>query len=210
MSANSLSIRLTLTTCLTPRNHSAFSNTAQPLYSVSFCDSSVFSYLRRGTASAQVVCIAALQPDGISQRRLSRLILSITKGYNMAYQQQDKTPANWVITKVLDNNVTLKVSDKGAIMLRSTHDDKFIACFLGSQAEQIVNASGDMANMLVSEEYKALIEAKAKNKEKAYLEKQVATHILKAQKMAQAAIDALVATGLSKEQAQAILTPKAG
>ena len=83
----------------------------------------------------------------------------------MAYQQQDKTPANWIMTQVLDNNVTMKVSDKGAIMLRSTLDDKFIACFQAKQAETIVNASGDMANMILSEEYKALLENKAKNKQ---------------------------------------------
>lgn len=122
--------------------------------------------------------------------------------------QPTESKANWIKTQVLENNVTMSVSDKGSVMFRQTDSNKFIACFQANVCETIVNVSGDLANLLVSEEYKQLLEDKAKNKQKAYLQKQVATHILKAQQMAQAAIDALKASGLSEEQAKAILQGK--
>jgi len=126
----------------------------------------------------------------------------------MTFQPKQESKANWIKTQVLENNVTMFVSDKGSVMFRQTDNNKFIACFQANLCETIVNVSGDLANLLVSEEYKQLLENKAKNKEKAYLQKQVATHILKAQQMAQAAIDALKASGLSEEQAKAILQGK--
>lgn len=124
--------------------------------------------------------------------------------------QPTESKANWIKTTILENNVTMSVSDKGSVMFRQTDNNKFIACFQANVCETIVNVSGDLANLLVSEEYKTLLEDKAKNKQKAYLQKQVATHILKAQAMAQAAIDQLKASGMTEEQARALLTPKAG
>ena len=118
---------------------------------------------------------------------------------------QQKSTANWVKTQVLDNNVTVSISDKGSIMFRQTDNNRFLFCFQQRDAETIVNLSGDLANILVSDEYKAIVENKAKNKEAAYLQKKVATHILKAQQMAQAAIDALKASGMTEEQAKQVL-----
>ena len=127
----------------------------------------------------------------------------------MSFQPKQESKANWIKTQVLENNVTMSVSDKGSVMFRQTDSNKFIACFQAAVCETIVNVSGDLANLLVSEEYKTLLENKAKNKEREYLQRQVATHILKAQQMAQAAIDALKASGMSEEQAKAILQGKA-
>lgn len=127
---------------------------------------------------------------------------------SQATKPQYESKANWVSTQVLDNNLTMSVSDKGSVMLRQTDNNKFIACFQAGVVEQIVNASGDIGNLLVSEEYKAILENKAKTKAARYQERQVATHILKAQQMAQAALDALKASGMSEQDAKALLAAK--
>ena len=118
---------------------------------------------------------------------------------------QNETKANWVFSQVLGNNVTVSVSDKGSVMLRQTDTNKFIACFQASVVETIVNASGDIGNILTSPQYQDIMQSKERAKAAKYAEKQISQHILKAQKLAQAALDQLKASGLTEEQAKQVL-----
>lgn len=126
------------------------------------------------------------------------------KGYNM-FNNQDKAKANWVKTLVLDNNVSVSISDKGSLMLRHTDNNKFIMCLQPKQAELFVNISGDLANLLTSPEYKAILEDKEKNKEQAKIAKQISIHAERAKRTVQAAIDSLKAAGFSEEDARKAL-----
>lgn len=118
---------------------------------------------------------------------------------------EPKQPANWVKSVILDNNITMSVSDKGSVMFRQTDSNKFIFCFMPQQAEQLVNISGNLADLLTSPEYKAIIDHKQASKDKAYLAKQVLTHTEKARKTVQAALDSLKASGMTEEEAKRIL-----
>lgn len=120
----------------------------------------------------------------------------------MAY---DKQPANWIKHQVLDNNVTMSISDKGSIMFRQTDNNKFLFCLTPSAAETMVNISGNLADLLVSPEYKAIIDVKQANKDKAYLAKQIQSHTEKAQKTIQAALDSLKASGMTEAEAKRVL-----
>ena len=122
------------------------------------------------------------------------------------YNTQDKKPANWVKSIILDNNVTVSISDKGSLMLRHTDNNRFIMCLQPKQAELFVNVSGDLANILTSPEYKHIVEDKEKAKEQGKIAKQVAVHAEKARRTVQAAIDSLKAAGFTEEQARKALS----
>jgi hypothetical protein len=117
----------------------------------------------------------------------------------------NESKANWIKSFQLDNNITVSISDKGSVMLRYTDNNRFLACFQANTVETIVNVAGDLGNILASDEYKAVIESKERAKVAKFAERQVAQHILKAQKLAQAALDALKASGMSEEQAKQVL-----
>lgn len=123
----------------------------------------------------------------------------------MYQDKQDKKPANWVSSVILDNNVTVSISDKGSLMLRHTDNNKFIMCLQPKQAELFINISGDLANVLTSPEYKQLLENKELVKEQAKITRQIATHADKARRTVQAAIDSLKAAGFSDEDARKAL-----
>jgi hypothetical protein len=157
-----------------------------------------FNHLALGTDAASLLCKVAVVAANTTGYQVSK-----AKGVFMSFQNESK--ANWIKSFQLDSNLTVSISDKGSIMLRYTDNNRFIACFQATVMETLVNAAGDLGNILTSPEYKAVIESKERAKVAKYAEKQVAQHILKAQKLAQAALDALKASGMSEEQAKQVL-----
>lgn len=112
----------------------------------------------------------------------------------MSYQT--KQPANWV-KSFTSNGVKIEVSDKGALKLTHADNGRFIMCLTPSQAKLLVDVSGDMANFLVSDEYKAIEHQKELNKEQVKIQTQVEREREKAIKNAQAALDKLNAMGIT-------------
>jgi len=117
----------------------------------------------------------------------------------------EKTPANWIKSVVLDNNVTVSISDKGALMIRHTDNNRFIMCLPAKQAELFCNISGDLANLLSSAEYQDILADKEKNKEQEKMAKQIAGYAEKARRTVQSAIDSLKASGFTEEEAKKAL-----
>ncbi len=94
----------------------------------------------------------------------------------------EKKPANWVKEYNFDHGVRVKVSDKGAFLLQTvlpSGETRHLGCFPKAMMEQIINASGDVLNILQSEEYAAIEANVATVKEQAKIERQKVTEAKK-------------------------------
>jgi hypothetical protein len=114
-------------------------------------------------------------------------------------------PAVWVQHYHLDNNITVSVSEKAGLRLTETQSGAVIMYLNKATATALCNISGDLGNILSSEEYKLVEESNVKTKELSKIQKQVQTEAQKAIKTVQASLDKLKVLGYTDEQARAML-----
>lgn len=115
----------------------------------------------------------------------------------MSYDNKPK--ANWTLMKTFDNNFSVSISDKGCI--KFSHESNILAMIPLKNVKDL----GEVIAKLTHEDYTEFQSRVAVTKEQAKIQKQVATSVLKAQQLARAALDQLIASGMSEEQAKALL-----
>jgi hypothetical protein len=114
----------------------------------------------------------------------------------------NNTPkANW-IHHVNTEEGRIYVSDKGAIKIVTRDQngqEKFVACFRPREAKLLANMSGDLGNLLISPEYKAIEDNKGAVQEQAKIARQMDKERSKALLQAQAALEQLQRLGVKFE-----------
>lgn len=115
---------------------------------------------------------------------------------------QQTSKANWVKSFNIGDGTRVYVSDKGAFKLttiQASGEEKFLMCLTPAQAKILVNASGDIGNFLMSDEYKAIEQNKVLVKEREKIANQMHREREKAARNLQASIDKLKALGVAVE-----------
>lgn len=115
----------------------------------------------------------------------------------MSYENKPK--ANWTLMRTFDNNFSVSISDKGCI--KFSHESNILAMIPLKNVKDL----GEVIAKLTHEDYTEFQARVAVTKEQVKIQKQVATSVLRAQQLARAALDQLIASGMSPEQAQALL-----
>lgn len=115
----------------------------------------------------------------------------------MSYENKPK--ANWTLMKTFDNNFSVSISDKGCI--KFSHETNILAMIPLKNVKDL----GEVIVKLTHEDYTEFEARVAVTKEQVKIQKQVATSVLRAQQLARSALDTLVASGMSPEQAQNLI-----
>lgn len=118
---------------------------------------------------------------------------------------KDRKPANW-IHQFNTEHGRISISDKGAIKVSQilpSGEERDAMFFSAKTAETAVNIAGDLANVLLSPEYKAVLAEAPKRKEQAKLENLKAKQAQRAILTAQSAFETLKSLGydITKKQA---------
>lgn len=115
---------------------------------------------------------------------------------------QQTSKANWVKSFNIGDGTRVYVSDKGAFKLttiQANGEERFLMCLTPAQTKILVNASGDIGNFLMSDEYKAIEQNKVLVKEREKIANQMHREREKAARNLQASIDKLKALGVAVE-----------
>ena len=107
---------------------------------------------------------------------------------------QTKAPAVWVHTFNIGDGTRVSISDKGAFkftQILPSGEERFMLCMQPKHVEALVNASGDLGNILLSPEYKAIIDGKGAAKERSKLTLQIEREKAKLAQMILANTEAL-------------------
>ena len=116
----------------------------------------------------------------------------------------DKKPANWKTVKQ-DGTCEVQISEGGAFRIIDENKRQLFCLPIRNLGTVMALLSGITHEELVSYENEV-----AKTKEAVKITKQLTASVAKAQKLAQAAKEQLVASGMTPEQAESFLQGKAG